>query len=121
MRTVLIVDDHASFRLQARAVLEAAGYGVVGEAPNGSTAIELAGSLLPEIVLVDIGLPDFDGFEVARQLGIGEAPPSIVLTSSHEESTFGARVAASPAIGFIAKEELSGPAFTALVACRRRP
>jgi DNA-binding NarL/FixJ family response regulator len=120
MSTVLIVDDHASFRQQARALLEAEGYVVVGEAPDGHSAIELAGALRPEIVLLDIGLPDLNGFEVARQLMGGRTPPAVVLTSSREAATYGPRLAASPAVGFIAKDELSGPALAALVA-RDRP
>lgn len=120
MTTILIVDDHASFRLQARALLETQGFEVVGEAPDGLAAIELAGSLRPEIVLLDIGLPDFDGFEVARKLAAGDAGPAVVLTSSREAAAYGPRLASSPAVGFIAKDELSGPALAALVA-RGRP
>ena len=119
MTTILIVDDHASFRLQARALLETQGFEVVGEAPDGLAAIELAGSLRPEIVLLDIGLPDFDGFEVARQLAAGDACPAVVLTSSREAAAYGPRLASSPAVGFIAKDELSGPALAALVARER--
>ena len=120
MTTILIVDDHASFRLQARALLETQGFEVVGEAPDGLAAIELARLLRPEIVLLDIGLPDFDGFEVARQLAAGDAGPAVVLTSSREAAAYGPRLASSPAVGFIAKDQLSGPALAALVA-RGRP
>ncbi len=119
MSTVLIVDDHPSFRLQARALLEAAGYVVAGEAPNGRSAIEMAGSLQPEIVLLDIGLPDIDGFEVARRLVAVNAPPVVVLTSSRDAASYGPLIAASPAAGFIAKDELTGPALAALVARAR--
>jgi DNA-binding NarL/FixJ family response regulator len=113
--TVLIVDDHPSFRLQARALLEAAGYVVAGEAPDGRSAIELAGSLRPEIVLLDIGLPDLDGFEVACRLASASAPPVVVLTSSRDATTYGPLIAVSPAAGFIAKDELTGPALAELV------
>ena len=114
MSTVLIVDDHPSFRLQVRALLEAEGFEVVGEAPDGRSAIELAGTLSPDIVLLDIGLPDIDGFAVAERLAAGAAPPTVVLTSSREAETYGPRLAASPVAGFIAKDELTGPAFAAL-------
>jgi DNA-binding NarL/FixJ family response regulator len=114
--TILIVDDHASFRLQARALLETQGFEVVGEAPDGLAAVELAGLLRPEIVLLDIGLPDLDGFEVARQLAADGAGPAVVLTSSREAAAYGPRLASSPAVGFIAKDQLSGPALSALVA-----
>jgi two-component system response regulator EvgA len=117
--TVLIVDDHPSFRLQARALLEAAGHVVAGEAQTGLSAIEMAGSTKPEIVLLDIGLPDIDGFEVARRLAVTSEPPVVVLTSSRDAAAYGPRLGASPAVGFIAKDELSGPALAALVARAR--
>jgi DNA-binding NarL/FixJ family response regulator len=119
--TVLIVDDHPSFRLQARALLEAAGHVVAGEAQTGLSAVEMAGSTKPEIVLLDIGLPDIDGFEVARRLAGASAPPIVVLTSSRDATAYGPLLGASPAAGFIAKDELSGPALEALVARAREP
>ncbi|MFI5259264.1 MAG: response regulator transcription factor [Candidatus Limnocylindrales bacterium] len=115
MSTVLIVDDHPSFRLQARALLEAAGYVVAGEAADGRAAIGLTGSLRPDIVLLDIGLPDIGGFEVARQLAETNAPPVVVLTSSRDATSYGPLIAASPAAGFIAKDELTGRALAELV------
>ena len=115
MSTVLIVDDHASFRLQAKAVLEAGGHIVVGEAGSGRVALQLAGALRPEIVLLDVGLPDMDGFEVARRMAAVEPPPVVVLTSSRDAGAYGPRIAESPAVGFIAKDELTGPALTSLV------
>jgi DNA-binding NarL/FixJ family response regulator len=116
MSTVLIVDDHASFRAQARAVLEAAGHVVVGEADNGRVGIQLARTLAPEIVLLDIGLPGIDGFEVACRLAEAAAPPAVILTSSRDAAEYGPRVSESPAAGFIAKDELSGFAVAELVA-----
>jgi DNA-binding NarL/FixJ family response regulator len=120
MSTVLIVDDHASFRAQARAVLEAGGHVVVGEATDGRSGIDLALALAPEIVLLDIGLPDIDGFDVASRLSKAPIPPAVVLTSSREAAEYGPRVTESPAAGFIAKDELSGSAVAELVA-RARP
>jgi DNA-binding NarL/FixJ family response regulator len=119
MSTVLIVDDHPSFRVQARAVLEAGGHVVVGEAGDGRSGIELARALLPEVVLLDIGLPDIDGFEVARRLSAAQSPAAVILTSSREASEYGPRVTQSPATGFIAKDELSGRAIVELVARAR--
>jgi DNA-binding NarL/FixJ family response regulator len=113
--SVLIVDDHPSFRASARRMLEANGYSVVGEAADGAAAIVAARELGPELVLLDVQLPDIDGFEVAARLGaLGEAP-LIVLTSSRDGSDFGSAVAESPARGFIAKSELSGATLAELV------
>jgi DNA-binding NarL/FixJ family response regulator len=119
MSTILIVDDHASFRAQARAVLKAAGHLVVGEAPDGRTGIDLARALAPEVVLLDIGLPDIDGFEVARRLAEAAVLPVVILTSSRDAAEYGPRVSESPVAGFIPKDELSGVAIAELVALAR--
>jgi DNA-binding NarL/FixJ family response regulator len=114
--TVLIVDDHAGFRLSARRILEADGYDVVGEAADGREAIEAARRLRPKIVLLDVNLPDVDGFEVARELSAERPSPAIVLTSSHDREDFGDSLPSSAAAGFVPKDELSGAAVAALVA-----
>ncbi len=114
MRTVLIIDDHAGFRDQARLLLEADGFAVVGEAMDGRSGLEAARSLRPDLVLLDLLLPDVDGFDVADALAADVSPPIVVLTSGHEASDFGPRLAATPAAGFIAKEELSGAMLLAL-------
>lgn len=114
MNTILIVDDHAPFRVQARALLEADGFTVVGEAVDGSSGLERARSLRPDLVLLDIGLPDIEGFEVARALAVDGPPPFVVLTSSREASAYGPRLANSGVLGFIPKEELSGAAVRTL-------
>ncbi len=115
--TVLIVDDHPSFRATARALLEAEGYEVVGEAENGVQALRLAAELRPELVLLDVQLPDFDGFEVASRLSAGNGTrPDIVLTSSRDASDFGPLIAQSGARGFVPKAELSGGALASLIA-----
>jgi DNA-binding NarL/FixJ family response regulator len=113
--SVLIVDDHPSFRASARRMLEASGYSVIGEAADGETAIAVAGALDPDLILLDVQLPDLDGFEVATRIAAlaGQAP-AIVLTSSRERSDFGAAVAESPVRGFIAKSELSGETLAEL-------
>jgi DNA-binding NarL/FixJ family response regulator len=114
MNTILIIDDHAGFRVQARALLEADGFTIVGEADDGVSGLAAARSLRPDIVLLDIGLPDIEGFEVARALAVDGPPPLVVLTSSREASEFGPRLASSRVLGFIAKDELSGAAIRAL-------
>ena len=114
--TVLIVDDHAGFRSLARALLEAEGYIVLGEAASGTSALEEAHRLRPELVLLDVHLPDMDGFEVARRLAADGDGAAIVLTSSRDASEYRRRLAASGARGFIAKSELSGASLSALLA-----
>ena len=113
--TVVIVDDHPGFRSSARALLEAEGFDVVGEAGDGVSALTVIDLLRPRIVLLDIQLPDIDGFEVAERLaGVGD-PPAVVLVSTRGASAYRRRLARSPACGFIAKSELSGNALSALV------
>jgi DNA-binding NarL/FixJ family response regulator len=113
--SVLIVDDHPSFRATARALLEEEGYEVVGEAENGVAALRAAKQLRPDLVLLDVQLPDFDGFEVASRLTRNGRPPAVVLTSSRDFSDFGELVARSGAIGFVPKAELSGAALSDLL------
>ena len=115
MTTVLIIDDHAGFRVQARALMEADGFSVVGEAVDGTAGLEAARTLRPDLVLLDIGLPDVEGFDVARELAVGGPPPLVVLTSSREASEYGPRLTSSRVLGFIPKDELSGAAIRALV------
>jgi DNA-binding NarL/FixJ family response regulator len=118
MRTVLIVDDHPGFRGWARAVLQAEGFGVVGEATDGAAAIQAAGVLRPDVVLLDIQLPDMNGFEVAERLngdGAGGAGGTVVLISSRDAADYGTRIATSPVAGFLAKADLSGAALAALL------
>ena len=115
MATVLIIDDHAAFRVQARALLVADGFSVIGEAVDEASGLEAARMLRPDLVLLDIGLPDVEGFEVARELAVTGRPPFVVLTSSREASEYGPRLTSSRVLGFIPKDELSGAAIRALV------
>ncbi len=114
--TLLIVDDHEGLRSFARTLLGAEGFDVIGEAADGEAALAAVEALHPDVVLLDIGLPDIDGFEVARRLAQAPDTPSLVLTSSRHESDYGRRMADSPVHGFLAKHELSGAAVAALVA-----
>jgi DNA-binding NarL/FixJ family response regulator len=114
-RTILIVDDHPSFRASARRLLEADGYDVVGEAPDGLSAIEAVRELKPEIVLLDVQLPDIDGFEVASRLTNGGGGPAVILTSSRDRSDVEPFAADAGARGFVPKSELSGAALEAVL------
>jgi len=113
---VLIVDDHPSFRASARKLLESEGYEVVGEAADGAGALAAVEELHPDVVLLDIQLPDLDGFEVAERLGANENPPEVILTSSRERVDYGSCVESCGARGFVPKAELSGAALTTLLA-----
>jgi DNA-binding NarL/FixJ family response regulator len=113
--TILIVDDDARFRAQARDVLAADGFVVIGEAIDGASGLEAAQSLRPDFVLVDIGLPDIEGFEVARVLAVDGPPPLIVLTSSRDARAYGRRLTNGDSLGFVPKERISGASIRALV------
>jgi DNA-binding NarL/FixJ family response regulator len=114
-RTILIVDDHPSFRGMARVLLESEGFDVVGEAEDGAAAIDAARELRPDVVLLDVQLPDIDGFEVAAALTKNGSSPAIIMTSSRDACDFGSLVANSGARGFIPKAELSAEAVAALL------
>jgi DNA-binding NarL/FixJ family response regulator len=107
MPTVLIVDDNDGFRTRARTVLEKAGHQVVGEAAAGATALRTAAVKLPEIVLLDVMLPDMSGLDVAERLTVICPEATIVLISTREAADYGRRLKTSPARGFISKAELS--------------
>ncbi len=113
--TVLVVDDHPSFRRFARRLLEAAGFSVVDEAGDGTSALAAVHELRPDVVLLDVLLPDTTGFELAELLSSDPLGPLVVLTSSRSASDFSASLAGSSALGFIAKRDLSAPALVALL------
>jgi DNA-binding NarL/FixJ family response regulator len=120
---VLVVDDHAGFRATARRLLERDGWTVVGEAVDGASALAAATALAPDLILLDVGLPDIDGFVVAERLAgttaNGARLPAVILVSSRDRRTYGARVDASSALGFVAKDELDGSRLFAIMGVDR--
>lgn len=112
---VLIVDDHQSFRDAARAALEADGFEVVGEAVDGAGALAACAHLEPALVLLDVQLPDVDGFAVAARLAEGVRPPRVVLVSSRPAGTYRRRMEDAPVVGFLAKSEFSAESVSALL------
>jgi DNA-binding NarL/FixJ family response regulator len=115
MPSVMIIDDHAGFVDAARKLLSTEGFDVVGDAPDGQSGVALVEQMHPDVVLLDIQLPDIDGFEVARRLVDITPSPAVVLTSSRDALDYGSRVGAAPARGFIGKAELTGKRLAALV------
>ena len=112
--TLVIIDDHAGFRAFARALLEAEGFEVIGEAGDGASGAVLVRRLLPDVVLLDIVLPDIDGFTVSERIALEAPECAVVLTSTRSSSSYGSRVDASPARGFVGKSDLSGSALDRL-------
>jgi DNA-binding NarL/FixJ family response regulator len=117
---VLIVDDHAPFRSIARQILSADGFLTVGETADGAEAIRACGELCPDVVLLDVQLPDIDGFAVAAVLTARVDPPAVVLVSSRSRTDYGSRIEDCRARGFIAKAELSGDAVRRLLPIQNR-
>lgn len=113
--TVLIVDDHAGFRTLARRLLDGDGWSVVGEAPDGAAGVEAATRLHPELVLLDLNLPDGSGLDVAQRLAEVEPGAQVVLTSTHEEEELDAMARERHARGFVPKRRLSRDALVAVL------
>jgi DNA-binding NarL/FixJ family response regulator len=115
-RTVLIVDDHPSFRASARAILESGGFEVVGEAEDGESAIGAVHELEPDVILLDVQLAGMDGFDVCRVLEqLDGAGPAVILVSSRDMDDYGDLITSSCARGFVPKAELSSEAVAALL------
>ena len=113
--SVLIVDDHPRFRRTARRALECDGWTVVGEAQDGTNGLAEAQRLTPDLVLLDIGLPDVSGLVVAQQLADAQPDVAVVLVSTQDAGDFAALAAAHGAKGFLAKADLSGAALDGLL------
>ena len=119
MRTrLLLVDDHDWFRRLAVATLEAGDFDVIGEAATAADAVQAARSLRPELVLLDVALPDGEGFDVADRLAEMEPPPVVVLISSRPSDDYGLRLVRPSVVGFLSKEELTPEALAALLVGR---
>lgn len=115
MPTLVIVDDHPLFRVEARQLLESDGFSVIGEAVDGESALSVAARGRPDVVLLDIGLPDIDGFAVAERLAAALPAICVILTSSRDGSIYGRRIRETPAAGFLRKDDLSGEAIRELM------
>jgi DNA-binding NarL/FixJ family response regulator len=114
-KTVVIADDHPSFRASARAILQAEGFEVIGEAEDGASALAAVRDLEPDVLLLDVQLPDLDGFAVCRECSDNGGAPAVVLVSSRDACDYGGLIEQSGARGFIAKAELSGAALADLL------
>ena len=112
---LLVVDDHAGWRDVARRLLSAR-FDVVGQAAGASAALDLAAALRPDAVLLDVELPDGDGFDVARALAALPSPPRVVLVSARTD--YGRLVERSRACGFVAKADLTAEGLLRLLADR---
>lgn len=112
VKRVLVVDDHPAFRASARRLLESEGYSVVGEVGDGASALKAVAEFAPDLILLDVQLPDIDGFEVAERLN-GSA--DIVLISSRDRTDFGPLLDGAAVLGFISKGELTGEALSELL------
>jgi DNA-binding NarL/FixJ family response regulator len=119
--TVVIVDDDAGFRRRARQVLVAGGFDVVGEAGDVASADLVVGRLQPEAVVVDVQLPDGDGFDVVDRLLAGGGQPKIVLMSGRDRGEYGARVTGCGALGFMDKLDLNAATLRELLQEGDRP
>jgi DNA-binding NarL/FixJ family response regulator len=115
-RRVLVVDDHPSFRASARALLTEEGFDVVGEAADGAEAVAAVAELTPDLVLLDIQLPDMDGFDVARRLLERSPELRVILISSRDHSQYGPLIEESGALGFVTKSDLTGATLERLLA-----
>lgn len=110
--TVLIVDDHTAFRSRAKRMLESEGFEVVGEAADGASGVDAARRLAPDVVLLDLQLPDTTGFDVAEQIAGDSA---VVITSTRDSDDYDDRARRCGALGFVSKAELSGAAIEELL------
>ena len=117
----LIVDDNAGFRAEMRALLEEEGISVVGAAESGTEAIRQIVEARPDVVLIDIDLGEESGLALTRSLGNatnGAAIPNVILISTHDQNEYADLIEASPAIGFLAKTDLSAATIRQMLAAK---
>ena len=112
---VVIADDHPQFRSATRLMLESAGYDVIGEASDAEEAVAECHRLHPDLLILDVQLPDYDGFAVADELSHDTDAPTIVLVSNREASDYGTLIDDAKIAGFISKIDFSEPALRALI------
>lgn len=105
--TVLVVDDHEAFRSSASALLSAGGLHVLDAAADGAAGVRLVALLRPDIVVLDVRLPDATGFSVADTLARLPHPPAVVLVSSLDPAEVVPRIDRATVCGFIPKSELT--------------
>jgi DNA-binding NarL/FixJ family response regulator len=117
--SVVIVDDNDAFRARTRALLDAEGYDVLGEADDGAGGLRLLRELRPDLALLDVQLPDTDGFTLAERLHAGGGDTAVIIISTREADDYASSVARCGALGFISKSELCGAAMQQLVAGMR--
>jgi len=114
-RSVLIVDDDDAFRNLATRILTGWGHVVIGEAGTAAEALARVAELRPDTVLIDIGLPDGDGFALTARLRGMPWPVRVVLISSDADRANAAAADRAGASGFVPKDELSGPGLRQLI------
>ena len=117
---ILIVDDSRRFLDAACGALERDGVTVVGAASTSAEALRLAEELRPDGILVDVDLGEESGLDLAQELAPSDAAP-VVLISVYAESELADLIAASPAVGFVSKSELSASAVSRLFDPDGRP
>jgi CheY-like chemotaxis protein len=114
--TVVIVDDHARFRRSARKLLELEGFAVIGEAADGASGVEVVERLRPDVVLLDVALPDTSGLALVPALSVIS---DVVLVSSRDPGDVAGTVRRSEALAFIPKDQLTGEAVATALEARR--
>ncbi|GAA4111555.1 hypothetical protein GCM10022215_07380 [Nocardioides fonticola] len=114
--SLLIVDDHDGFRSFVASMLEGERFSVCGAVEDGAAALDAIARLRPDLVLLDVQLPDLDGFEVAERVAVSWPRTAVILTSTRDAEDFGARLRQAPVAGFVPKHGLSVQALVDLVA-----
>ena len=105
MTTVLMVDDHPTIRLAVRFLLERERFQVIGETGDGIEAVQLARSLRPDVVILDIGLPGLDGMEVIKRLQLLEPAPKIMVLTGQPADLYVRRCLDAGIAAFVNKDE----------------
>ena len=111
----VIVDDNPGFLITASKLLDRHGVSVVAVATTSAEALNCIQEQRPDVTIVDLKLGEESGFKLAEQIADGPVPSHVILTSTHSESEYGELIAASPVLGFIAKEHLSPEAIRRMV------